>query len=248
MPWVLGGGGDIGDSGTGNPTLTGNCTITSFLQVTDYLQINPGTVQQLRMTHIILERVQGSGAISFGCGVDTIERITMLNFAGLSIAQTAQSVGASALIITPGAHTALTAEVIDFSLAAHTMTITGGFTTERFTVFGIPTISAASALTVTNAATVAIAGPPAVAASAVITNPISLWIQGGILRADGIGIKVGSSAAHATTAGTNIISLYTGTAPVGTLASGGSLYVATATNVELNYIDSGGNAQQLSTT
>lgn len=60
--------------------------------------------------------------------------------------------------------------------------------------------------------------------------------------------KVGGTAAHATTAGTNIISLFTGTAPAGTLASGGSLYVATATNVELNYIDSAGNAQQLSTT
>ena len=61
-------------------------------------------------------------------------------------------------------------------------------------------------------------------------------------------VKVGGSAAHATTAGTNIISIFLGTAPVGTLASGGSLYVATATNVELNYIDSAGNAEQLSTT
>lgn len=73
---------------------------------------------------------------------------------------------------------------------------------------------------------------------------------GGTQRAEfGVtGLRIGGTAAHATTPGTNIISIYTGTAPVGTLAAGGSLYVATATNVELNYIDSGGTAQQLSTT
>lgn len=73
---------------------------------------------------------------------------------------------------------------------------------------------------------------------------------GGAQRAEFavVGLRVGGTAAHATTAGTNIISMYAGTAPAGTLASGGSLYVATATNVELNYIDSAGTAQQLSTT
>ena len=74
---------------------------------------------------------------------------------------------------------------------------------------------------------------------------------GGVQRANFSvsGMKIGASEAnHATTVGTNAISIYTGTAPVGTLASGGSLYVATATDVELNYIDSAGCAQQLSTT
>ena len=68
------------------------------------------------------------------------------------------------------------------------------------------------------------------------------------LVTDGANLWLGGAAAHASTPGRSIISMFTGVAPVGTLASGGSLYVATATNVELNYIDSAGNAQQLSTT
>ena len=74
------------------------------------------------------------------------------------------------------------------------------------------------------------------------------WAADAKLHIGVAGLKIDGTADHATTVGTNILSMFTGTAPAGTLASGGSLYVATATNVELNYIDSAGNAQQLSTT
>ena len=80
------------------------------------------------------------------------------------------------------------------------------------------------------------------------TGALTLSPTTEVVISSGARAKVGGTAAHATTPGTNIISLFLGTIPVGTLASGGSLYVATATNVELNYIDSAGNAQQLSTT
>jgi len=60
--------------------------------------------------------------------------------------------------------------------------------------------------------------------------------------------SLGGSAEHAATVGTKILSMFDGTAPVGTLASGGSFFANAATNVEINWIDSAGNAEQLSTT
>lgn len=93
--------------------------------------------------------------------------------------------GRTGLLITPGAHTAVVAEVIDNSFAAHTMTITGGYSNQRFSLFAQPTITAASGLTVVNAATLAIAGAPIAAGSAVITNAYALWSQAGALRFDG---------------------------------------------------------------
>jgi hypothetical protein len=51
-------------------------------------------------------------------------------------------------------------------------------------------------------------------------------------------IKIGGSAAHGTTAGTNFLSIFDGTAPVGTLANGISLY---STSGELYAIDAAGN-------
>lgn len=71
---------------------------------------------------------------------------------------------------------------------------------------------------------------------------------GSLRVVDGKLIQIGTTNEHGTTAGTNLITLDEGTAPQGTIAGAGSLYTATATNVELNYIDSAGNAEQLSTT
>ena len=95
--------------------------------------------------------------------------------------------GAIALTVTPGAHTAVIAEVPDLLMAAHTITITGAYTAQRFSKFGQPTISAATALTVDDAATVYIADSPAAAGAgpATITRPWSLWIDGGNARFDG---------------------------------------------------------------
>ena len=83
--------------------------------------------------------------------------------------------GATAFTITPPAHTAVIAEVNDFKVGSHTMTITGGYIAQSFSLFGQPTISAASSLTVTTAVTQSIV-PPTVASSAIITNTIALGI------------------------------------------------------------------------
>lgn len=98
--------------------------------------------------------------------------------AGVTINQTAISGGAVGFLYTPAAHTAVIAEVIDFSIPAHTMTTTGAITTQRFTTFGIPTITSASALTTTTAATVAIdATPnPTGAGPQTITNAFGLML------------------------------------------------------------------------
>ena len=78
------------------------------------------------------------------------------------------------------------------SVTARTVTITGstGITTAtgfNHTNIGIPTLSAASALTITNAATLYIAGAPAAAGAgpATITNAYSLWVDAGVCRFDG---------------------------------------------------------------
>jgi hypothetical protein len=76
------------------------------------------------------------------------------------------------------------AETIGLQQAAQTLTLTGGYTTQRFALFAQPTLSGAQ--TVTNAATVAIANAPAAAGGATITNPYALWVQGGRSRFDGI--------------------------------------------------------------
>ncbi len=97
--------------------------------------------------------------------------------------------GAALWTITPGAHTAVVAEVIDWSMVAHTITITGGYATQRFMNIGVPTISAATSQTVTTAATFAIAGSPIAAGAgpAIITTPLSLWVQGGAVLFAGVG-------------------------------------------------------------
>lgn len=57
------------------------------------------------------------------------------------------------------------------------------------------------------------------------------------------GVKYGGTADHATTAGTNVVSIFNGTAPVGTLTNGISFYSAGG---ECFVIDAGGTATQLS--
>lgn len=148
-----------------------------------------------------------------------------------------------------GTHLHLPAQTFNDSGSAATKAIFGAV------LAALQTLTATNAITYSDAATLYIAGAPVASTNVTISSGWAAWFDTGSVRVDGtlIGpsgliVRFGGSAAHATTAGTNIISLYTGTAPVGTISTGGSLYVATATNVELNYIDSAGNAQQLSTT
>ena len=52
-------------------------------------------------------------------------------------------------------------------------------------------------------------------------------------------LKIGSTAARGTTAGTNHLSIFNGTAPAGTLTNGVTLYSASG---DLNFMDAAGNA------
>lgn len=52
----------------------------------------------------------------------------LLYHGGVTVTQLAVAAGVSSLSLTPGAHTALTAEVIDVNLTAHTVTLTDGTT------------------------------------------------------------------------------------------------------------------------
>jgi hypothetical protein len=91
--------------------------------------------------------------------------------------------GATTLAVAPGAHTGVTTEVNNLNIQGNTETITGAVATQRFSLFGQNTITAGSALAVTNAATVAIAGAPIKSGSATITNSSALLIQAGAVGA-----------------------------------------------------------------
>jgi len=56
-------------------------------------------------------------------------------------------------------------------------------------------------------------------------------------------LKIGATTAHGTTAGTNLISLFNGTAPAGTLTNGASFFCASG---EMKVIDAAGNITVLS--
>jgi hypothetical protein len=68
--------------------------------------------------------------------------------------------------------------------------------------------------------------------------------SGGLFQvSSGGSVQVGGTAARATTAGTNRVDIFDGTAPVGTLANGVSFYSAAG---EANVMDAAGNATLLS--
>lgn len=112
---------------------------------------------------------------------------TFTNKTAVTITQAviASAAPATAFTLTTGAHTALTASVefiaANFDYATNQpQWATGALTTQRWTVFGIPKPKFVGASTITNAATVAIAGAPdATGTNCTITNPYSLWIQAG---------------------------------------------------------------------
>ena len=149
--------------------------------------------------------VNSAGRIALGAGGSTATDCLIYRTAAntiqvdhLRVAGTATSGGAVTVQVSAAAHTAVTAESIDLRLVAHTITVTGAITTQRFTALEQPTITAASALTVTNAATLAVADAPLASGSAVITNTYSIWAQAGRARFDGTCTVAGSVAATAT--------------------------------------------------
>lgn len=91
---------------------------------------------------------------------------------------------ATALNLGP-TNTTLSTESNFFSLLSGvTLTCNASFTTERLSLLPQTTISSSSPQTITNAATLAIAGAPIAAGSLTITNPYSFWVQSGVTRLD----------------------------------------------------------------
>jgi len=120
------------------------------------------------------------------------------------------------------------------SVAPATYTITGGYTTQRFTNFAQPTISAASALTITNADTVSIAGAPTVASSALITNAYGLRIAAGAVAA-GVTNAYGLSVSAPTGATNNYAATFaTGNVGIGTTGPSGNLHINSTGNTVVN--------------
>ena len=114
-------------------------------------------------------------------GIGTTGPLSKLDVRGIGYIGGGSALNAATLglEVDPGNTGSITSEKFNVLSEGVTLTITGGFTNERYNYFAAPVISAASALTVTNAATVYIEGPPTAAGSAVITNPASLIVATG---------------------------------------------------------------------
>lgn len=122
--------------------------------------------------------------------------------------------------------TSVTLNAIDSP--ANTVTITGNTaitTAGGFNYFtiGQPTYTAASAVAITNGATIAIVGPPLVSGSATLTNAYPFWVLAGTSRFDGvIQLGVGSVSANSINFGTVNTGIYsTGTSTDISIAIGG---------------------------
>lgn len=139
----------------------------------------------------------------------------------------AAAAGAVAHTITPGAHTAVIAEVADTVVSAHTIAATGSFTTQRFNQFLQPTITSATALTTTTAATVAISGTP----NPTGVGPQTITNAFGLMIGTALATMPAYSASNATTI-TAAASLYIAGAP----ATGGNV---TVTEGHALWVDAG---------
>lgn len=136
----------------------------------------PGAASQGTSTTPFTELFLASGGVAnWNSGTFTITN----SGSALLFANAATSGGDTMVRFTPGNHTAVTANKINQQFMGNTITITGSYTPQSFTVFEQPTITAGSALAVTTAATVVIANAPAAAGSATITNSYALLVQNG---------------------------------------------------------------------
>ncbi len=194
---------------------------------------------------MFIGNVSGSSGNNYGLYVKRASGTganTIVSEGKVAINEAAVAGGESALVITPGTHTAVTAEVTDVSVAAHTMTATGAITLNRSTRVASTTISAATAQTITTAANVAIDSivQPTGAGPATITNSFGLML-GDTLTS--MAITAGSSATTITTAA----GLYIANAPAttgNTTITKGAALLINAGSVVLNV---GGIAQGATT-
>jgi hypothetical protein len=134
--------------------------------------------------------------------------LQVLDFGIITGTQIANTTGATSYFtLATAANTGRTAstEVINFNYnASATQTwAAGAITTQREFVIQAPTYAFASASTITTGATLAITGAPIAGSNATITNPLSLWVQGGLARFDGTAaVKSGTSTSFAKVGGT----------------------------------------------
>ena len=102
----------------------------------------------------------------------------------LHIVQPVATTGSpTALTLTGGAHTTLTASIeapdVNLNLARTVQFATGALTNQRAVRIQAPTYSFVGASTITNAATLDISGPPVAGTNATITNPAALIVESG---------------------------------------------------------------------
>ena len=172
---------------TPNPTGAGPATITNAAAlmlgdttttVLAYNASNATTITTAAMLWISNSPATGGNVTVTNGYAIYINAGDSLFQGALTLSPAALAGGESAFTITPGAHTAVTAEVTDLLFNAHTATTTGSYAVQRATRFAVPTYTSAGAFTITTAATVAIdATPnPTGAGPQTITNAAGLLI------------------------------------------------------------------------
>jgi hypothetical protein len=122
--------------------------------------------------------------------------------AGTTISQGARTSGSpTALTLSPGSHTTLTASTeapdVDLALNRTVGFSTGALSTQRAFIVRAPTYAFAGASTLTTAATLAITGAPVSGINATITNAYALLVESGGVKLAG-GLNVGSSTGAGT--------------------------------------------------
>lgn len=118
----------------------------------------------------------------------------------LAIGPTVSAAGVTALTVTQGAHTAITANVPSISVPAVSLGISTGATIAIGSLVHLAAqtytgVAGGAAETITDAATLYISGAPIQGANATLTNPYALWIDDGASRFDGnVGIGLAGAA------------------------------------------------------
>ena len=190
-------------AGGATPGTNGSCTnIAAFLNVPNG---NGGGGSGFSANYAI--RISGNGGTPSG---------TLVNWALYSSSTASSSIlgtlvlgsnsspqgttsASSILIATPTATVVSAAGAIwnGISVPATTATISGSTGITTATGFNLATIAgpvlSGAGLAVTNAATLALLGPPTVTGGMTLTHPYSLWSQSGANRFDGDSIHVGTA-------------------------------------------------------
>jgi hypothetical protein len=139
--------------------------------------------------------------------------------AQLSISGVTNIVSAQRLAVSPGNVGGATAstERSDVTITpGSTQFATGALATQRSVVFNAPTYAFVGASTITNASTLAIAGPPTAGTNATITNAYALNVESGTARFGGAAQVTNSTATTDKITGALVVT--------GGIASGGTIF------------------------